>query len=237
MRRLLWIALLPGLLPTGLPGAPLAVVQVVREGLPPYEDADRHYRLEGDGVSGLRPGQVVVLVRPGLHLGVGRLEVLEAHPEYALARLSQPGATFPMKGDLAVPREPLSPLPALPAASPLPREQRGLQAAPAQPLLAVPATGAAHREPIYFLPEASGLTPGALAKLNTWVRTWGRTGRWLLALPAALPTSLDEARIAALREALTRLGVARIEEAEEVAGAVPATATAFPVVFVVFDPG
>ena len=59
MRRLLWIALLPCLLPTGLPGAPLAVVQVVREGLPPYEDADRHYRLEGDGVSGLRPGQVV----------------------------------------------------------------------------------------------------------------------------------------------------------------------------------
>jgi hypothetical protein len=28
---------------------PLAVVRVVREGLPPYEDDHRLYRLEGDG--------------------------------------------------------------------------------------------------------------------------------------------------------------------------------------------
>ena len=235
MRPLLRFCLLAALaLPRPLAGAaPLAVVRVVREGLPPYEDSDRLYRLEGDGCGLLRPGQVVLLVRPGARLGPGQLEVVSVQPEFALARLRQPGAgSFPMIGDLAVPQEPLRSLPALPTPGPaLSAAMRGLPAGPAAPAPAAPAPYAAHREPIYFLPGQTGLTPGAQAKLKAWVKAWGRAGRWVLALaPPATPQ--DPARIEALREELARLGVRQVT----VVAGDPAAPGAYPAIYVLLNP-
>jgi hypothetical protein len=212
---------------------PLAVAQVVREGLPPYEDADRRYRLEGDGAAQLRPGQVLLLVRPGEPRALGLLEVLSVAPDHAMARLSRAGPTFPMKGDRVVPREPLRTLPALPTPAPLP--VAGLRP-PAVPLLPEPAEPAPpppppaapgpsgsdrqpdlsligpHRQPIFFLPAEAYLTPGARVKLRTWVQTWGRGGRWTLTLTGAESPDapLAQARIRSLREELSRLGVAKV---------------------------
>lgn len=188
---------------------PLAVVQVVRQGLPPYDDTGRLYRLEGDGCD-LRPGRVVLLVRPGERRSLGQLEVVSAGPGYALARILKAGTTFPMKGDLAVPREPLRPLPALPGPGAALSGTEALAGPPAALALPAPPPGAIHREPIFFLPEEAVLTPGAKAKLKAWVAAWGRAGRWVLAQPPAAQP-LAEARIAALREELGRLGVAEVE--------------------------
>lgn len=226
------LATLPAL-PAASP--PLAVAQVVREGLPPYEDAERRYRLEGDGAAQLRPGQVLLLVRPGEPRVLGLLEVVSVAPDHALARLSRAGATFPMKGDLVVPREPLPTLPALPEERPLPAA--GLHP-PAVPVLPEPPEPAPpppppvpmpepsgsgrqpdlpqigpHCQPIFFLPAEAYLTPGARAKLRTWVQTWGRGGRWTLTLTGAEPPDapLAQARIRSLREELSRLGVAKVQ--------------------------
>jgi hypothetical protein len=209
------------------PPPPLAVAQVVREGLPPYEDADRRYRLEGDGAAQLRPGQVLLLVRPGEPRVLGLLEVVSVAPDHALARLSRAGATFPMKGDLVVPREPLRTLPALPEERPLPAAGLHSPAVPVQPEPPEPAppppvsepSGSGrqpdlpqiglYRQPIFFLPAEAYLTPGARAKL----RTWGRGGRWTLTLTGAEPPDapLAQARIRSLREELSRLGVAKVQ--------------------------
>ena len=257
MRALLLPCLITGAL---LGAAPLAVVQVVRQGLPPYEDNARLYRLEGEGWE-LRPGRVVLLVRPGDRRSLGQLEVVSAGQGFALARLLKAGATFPMKGDLAVPREPLRTPPAMPRILPdgaaFPRMvdlavPRGpLQILPGLPgtggrlalagdlrlqpgatSLPVPPPGAAHREPIYFLPEGATLTPGAKAKLLAWVTTWGRAGRWVLAQPPGPATPLSEARLAALREELGRLGVSAVE----VATADPEPPGKYPAVFVLLNP-
>ena len=213
------------------PPPPLAVAQVVREGLPPYEDADRRYRLEGAGAAQLRPGQVLLLVRTGEPRVLGLLEVVSVAPDHALARLSRAGATFPMKGDLVVPREPLRTLPAPPEERPLPAA--GLLP-PAVPVLSEPPEPAPpppvpepsgpvrqpdlpqigpRRQPIFFLPAEAYLTPGARAKLRTWVQTWGRGGRWTLTLTGAEPPDapLAQARIRSLREELSRLGVAKVQ--------------------------
>jgi len=210
-------------------GAPLAVTGIVREGLPPYEDDARLYRLEGDGCD-LRPGQILLLVRPREPRPMGQLEVVRGGPAFALARVSRPGATFPMKGDLAVPREPLRRLPALPGPdAPLPAAQA---LRPAEPALPAPPPGVGHREPIFFLPDQAVLTPGAKAKLKAWVAAWGRAGRWVLALPEAEPSPLTEARVKALREELGRLGVPKVERGP----AGPAAPGKYPAVFVVLEP-
>jgi hypothetical protein len=188
--------------------APLTVVNVVREGQPPYEDADRLYRVEGDGSDQLRPGRVLLLMRAGDPRPMGQLEVVKTGPGYALAKVRKAGATYPMKGDQAVPREPLRTLPSLPSPG---RPLAIALALPAAPALPVPPPGAAHREPIFFLPEQATLTPAARSKLKAWVATWGRAGRWVLALPTAQPSPLTEARVTALREELTRLGVPKVE--------------------------
>lgn len=209
-------------------GAPLAVTGVVREGLPPYEDSERLYRLEGDGCDRLRPGQILLPVRPREPRPLGQLEVVKAGPAFALARMSRPGATFPMKGDLAVPREPLRRLPALPeTGAPLAQAPR-----PGEPALPPPPPGAAHREAIFFLPDQAVLTPGARAKLKAWVSAWGRAGRWVLALPPEQPSPLTEARVTALREELGRLGVPKVE----LGSAEQAPPGKYPAVFVVLNP-
>jgi hypothetical protein len=200
-----------------LQAAPLAVARVVREGLPPYEESGPLYRVEGDGCDQLRPGRVLLPVRPREPRSLGQLEVVRASAGFILARQLKPGATYPMKGDLIVPREPLRTLPELPTSG--------------QPL-PVPPPAAAHREPIYFLPEEAALTPGAKAKLKAWAATWGRGGRWVLDLAGEAPPPLSGARLEALREELHRLGVAKVETGPAEA----APPGPYPAVFVVFNP-
>jgi hypothetical protein len=241
--------------------APLAVVNAVREGQPPYEDSDRLYRVEGEGCDQLRPGRVLLLVRPHDPRLMGQLEVVKTAPGFALARIRQPGATYPLKGDEVIPREPLRTLPSLPSpggpllaalsqpatlALPVPRDPlrslpglpspgRALALAvsqPAAPALPVPPPAVAHREPIFFLPEQAILTPAARSKLKAWVAAWGRAGRWVLALPPAEPSPLDQARITALREELNRLGVAKIE----LGSAATAPPGKYPAVYVELNP-
>jgi hypothetical protein len=223
------LTILPTLPLRALP--PLAVAQVVREGQPPYEDDERRYRLEGDGCGQLHQGQMVLLVRPGAARLVGQLEVVAVHPDYALARLRRSGAGFPMKGDLAVPLETLQPLPGLPTVGQPLAPSPGLSAPPAAPALPVPALGGAHLEPIFFLPEATTLTPGAQAKLKAWVKAWGRAGRWMVALPPP-DSPLAAARVRAVHEELLRLGARRVEE-----GRIDQSVTGpYPAVFVILNP-
>jgi len=211
-------------------GTPLAVVRAVREGEPPFEDGQLFYRLEGDGSAALKPGEVLRLVRPRDARPMALLEVVDGRPGYVLARIRQPGATFPLRGDLAIPREPLRTPPPLPdPGQPLPAAPA---AAPAAPALAVPPPLAVHREPIYFLADEAALTPGAKAKLKGWVASWGHGGVWVLALPPGAGP-LAEARVGALREELARLGVARIE-----VGSVPEPPPGkYEAVVVILDPG
>ena len=205
MRPFLALCLTTALLQAG---TPLAVVRAVREGQPPYEDDQRLYRLEGDGVEQLEPGALLLLVRPREQGPMARLEVVRRQPGFALARINRPGASFPLRGDLAILREPLRTPPPLPGPMPALGPAPGAWA-PASPSLPVP--GAAHREPIFFLQDDAGLTPGAKAKLKAWVAAWGRTGHWVLALPPGSAGPLAQARISALRDELGRLGVPRIE--------------------------
>jgi hypothetical protein len=177
---------------------------------------------------------VVLLVRPKARGFRDQLEVVSTGPGFAMAKERRPGADFPMKGDLAVPREPVRTLPALPAPGrPLPPAELAASLVPASPALPVPPPGAAHREPIFFLPEQAVLTPAAKAKLKTWVAAWGRAGRWVLAQPPAEPSPLVQARITALRDELNRLGVPRIE----LGSAEQAPPGKYPAVFVVVNPG
>jgi hypothetical protein len=170
----------------------------------------------------------VRLARPGLPLFPGELIVLSNESGYALAKLHQPGATFPMRGDLALLPEPLRSLPALPGASqPLPMPLAPATPAPEPPSLAPPPPppGADHQEPIFFLPQGTSLTPGAKDKLKAWVGAWGAGGRWVLALPLGQGSGLTEARLQALREELMRLGVAKVETdatAQQAPGKYPA---------------
>jgi len=210
--------------------APLTVVNVVREGQPPYEDADRLYRVEGDGGDQLLPGRVLLLMRPRDPRPMGQLEVVRTGPGYALAKVRKAGATYPMKGDQVVPREPLRTLPGLPSTGG-PWSVALLQ--PAALALPVPPPGVAHREPIFFLPEQATLTPAARSKLKAWIAAWGRAGRWMLALPPSPPSPLNEARVTALRNELTRLGVAKVE----LGTAEQTPPGKYPAVFVVLDPG
>ena len=223
---------------TRVQAPPLSVVAVIREGLPPYEDSDRQYMLTGAGWDRLSPGMVVRLARPGLPLSPGQLIVVTAQSGYVLAKLYREGPIFPMKGDLAVLPEPLQALPALPSHQPfLPRP-----AAPANPSPLVPTAkappppplppGADHQQPIYFLPEATTLTPGALDKLKAWVANWGAGGRWVLALPVGQGTGLTEARLEALRTELERLGVAKVDTG----ATAQQSATQYPAIFVIHRP-
>lgn len=211
MSVLLSLCLLAALAPAD---PPLRVTSVVRAGLPPYEDAARLYRLEGAACRDLKPGAILRLQRPVEPRSLGELEVLSVAPDHALARLYRPGATFPLRGDQAIPRGPLAPLPALPGpeslaalASPAPPARLAATAPP--PLAVAPL----RREPIYFFLNQATLTPAGQAKLAAWVAAWGSTGTWVLAWapwPGESP-GLSQARLATLREALARLGVQTVE--------------------------
>lgn len=231
------LLLLPGLPLSALLSetAPLRVVAVVRQGPPPYEDEGRLYRLEGSGPVFLKLGDKLRLHRIGEGGSPGRLKVVEAHREFALAELEESGETYPLKGDLAHRIEPAHPLPALPAEEPgiarpaltaleVARPLRGLPAAPVQvveqvPELAPPpapseaAAMASKRQPIFFLKTNASLSPGALEKLRAAVLNWGPQGRWILGYPGiqgAVP-ALQQERLEGLRAELVRLGVGNVE--------------------------
>jgi hypothetical protein len=106
------------LLPLGA-GPSLRVVAVERVGWPPFEDDRRIYRLAGENVSQLRPGEILQLVRPGDPSNPGRLKVASVEGERASAYLDARGATYPLVGDEAWSRR-LAAVPGLPSSRSLP---------------------------------------------------------------------------------------------------------------------
>jgi hypothetical protein len=216
---------------------PLRVVAVVRQGMPPYEESDRLYRLEGRGCALLKVDETVVLRRMGEKCDPGRLKVLEAHWDHALAKLSQGGETYPLIDDLAQRIDPPEPLPLLPAPVllgtpaatrlelrlPLREEPKPwsppapVQAPPAQirsiPESPVPVMAADRRQPIYFIKGDATLSPGALKKLKMFRDSWRNGNAWVLACPGnpGLSAAVQHERIATLRAELGRLGIERVE--------------------------
>lgn len=195
---------------------PLQVAGVVRSGMPPYDETERLYRLEGQGAQTLNLNEYLTLQRSGERRPLGRLQVTALKDGYALARLTTPGETYPLKGDLIVRHERAARLPGLPA--PIP--DAGLRAlgdlAPRALRLAIPkspSTEKPNREPIFFVKGSAELSPAALVKLRTWVGAWGLEGRWVLRVPEdpRVPESLSQARVEALKKALGQLGVSGIE--------------------------
>ena len=90
-------------------GGALRIVAVEQKGKPPYKPEEgRVYRLAGAGLSEVRPGDVVVLKRPGFSKDLGLLRVNTVYGgDSATATLEVRGETFPLKGDLALPISPL----------------------------------------------------------------------------------------------------------------------------------
>lgn len=199
-----------------LAAAPLHVAGVVRSGMPPYEEKDRLYRLEGDGCQILRVAEYLTLIRPGDRRQLGRLQVVAVKDGYALARLATPGETYLLKGDLAVRHEMAASLPSLPGGLPDPLLRASGELLPRAMKLAVPASPSSvqgHQEPVFFLKGNAELSPAALVKLRDWVASWGVEGRWVLGLPEDVQgsTALSQARIEALKKALGTLGVTQVE--------------------------
>jgi hypothetical protein len=237
-----WHALLVPLLCTSwcLQAEPLRIVAVLRVGLPPYEDEDRFYRLEGDGCETLRVGEVLGLQRFGDRRQLGVLKIVELHGHDALARLMKRGDTYPLKGDLVIRAEKPHPLPSMPTSessawSPAERlgPHRSLKplqppvvAAPAlkpliKPVVAEPAVlkppplvvhpVESRRQVLYFLKQDASLSPGAYAKLKLWVQEWGSDGQWIVAAPGGGDAVLSQERIRVIKEELLKLGVGALE--------------------------
>lgn len=222
-------------------GAGLRVVAVERKGLPPFEDDRRVYRLEGEEAAGLRPGDVLQLVRPGDPRDPGRLKVADREGGQVSAYLDTRGSTYPLIGDQAVLRR-MGAVPALPPTRPLPDlalhpprlappasppVAAAAPARPAEPVRAriesenhasTPAVQpvAGRHESIFFLEGDGSLSPKGREKLQAAVRAWGAEGRWILAVPEdrVIPEPVRQARTQALRRALKALGVGRIEQRE-----------------------
>lgn len=179
--------------------APLRIIAVERRGLPPYEQGERVYVVDGGRERGLRPGARLLVKRPGSP-PLGHLRLEEVRADRAEARFEPAGTASPMKGDLVF-REELRALPEgsgldpgfLPGVpSPLP----GAQAPPREGLL-------------FFLPQRADLSPAGLRKVEAWVRAWGPGGRWSVQVPSAkgLRPALQAQRGETLREVLRSLGV------------------------------
>ena len=195
---------------------PLQVAGVVRVGIPPYEDSERLYRLEGDGWQALNLSEVLTLRRSGEPQTIARLQVTAIKDGYALARRSDSGETYPLKGDLALRRSKSLALPSFPKRTDDVITPAIATLSPQRPDLLASrslAKGTLHQEPIYFLKESSKLSPAAETKLQSWVTAWGPSGRWVLQVPEvqALSPAISNARVEALKEALKGLGVKTVE--------------------------
>lgn len=184
--------------------SPLHVSAVVRLGLPPYEDANRLYRLEGEGAGTLRPGAVVTLHRPGRDVRPGRLRVVNLTPQGALAKLESPGDHFPLIGDQALEARP-APFPTFPS---LPETTTAAAKISPHPPVA---RSAAPLAALYFLKGDATVSPGGLAKLRTWAAAWDRTRPWRLMMPRdGEDPGLSLRRAESVRTALQDLGVTQV---------------------------
>lgn len=197
---------LPGLCLASLLSAALGaaegyrVVAVERHALPPHEDDQRLYRLEGPAP--LSPGITLQLVRPGSAENPGRLRVVRSAPGGCYAVLTRRGDSYPLVGDATAPWN-LHKVPTLPAPEPV-----TALAPPSPPVLQEPRLPRAFREPIYFLVGDAALSPKGVEKLQGWAHAWG-AGQWVVEVPAgkgALP-KVVQARALAVTAALKAAGV------------------------------
>jgi hypothetical protein len=196
------------LLTLGLAGAlgaqeAFRVVAVERRGLPPYEVADRLYRLGAGLERGLRVGDRLRVQHPGETKSLGHLWVAEVRADQAVARFESKAGGFPMKGDLAFPE----PMAWPPVAGPLDSERMPEIAAPRPGPEAPPREGL-----LFFLPQRSELSVAGVKKLETWVEQWGIGGRWAIQVPAAkaLKPALQKQRAEVLLAALRALGIGEV---------------------------
>lgn len=183
---------------------PHRILAVERKGLPPYEAADRIYRMEGGQDRGLRVGHRLAFRRPGDARTLGHFRVIAVRETEAEARFEPAGAAYPFKGDLAW-REDLARLPifSIPDPDPFPLLARPNQAAGPPPQEGL----------IFFLPQRADLSPVGHQKLQAWVEAWGVTGRWVVQVPVtkALKSALQKQRAESLQAELRTLGIERAE--------------------------
>ncbi|HLP30578.1 MAG TPA: hypothetical protein VK150_04395 [Geothrix sp.] len=193
---LIWLAL------AGALGAqtPIRVAAVERRGLPPYEPADRIYRLDAGKARGLRVGDRLTVKRKGERLALGHLQVIEVQADHTDAHFDPVSSAYPMVGDLALLLE-LKWMPAGPALDPdpLPVPEAPLRSATAPPREGL----------LYFLPQRADLSPVGQKKVEAWVQAWGRGGRWAIQVPTAkgVNAALQQQRVDALLAALRACGV------------------------------
>lgn len=143
---------------------PLHILAVERKGPPPYEAADRIYRLDGGQNRGLRVGDRLLVKRSGEPRAIGHLRVVEVRGEQCEARFEPSGSVYPMKGDLVLRAELKWP----PVAGPLDVDPLPMTSPPAPSSEAPPQEGL-----LFFLPQQADLSPAGLKKLEAWVRAWG----------------------------------------------------------------
>ncbi len=199
-----WFLVCLGLAGTLGAQAAFHIIAVERRGLPPYESADRSYRLDGGQEQGLRAGSRLLVKRGGESRAFGHLWVTEVQSDQAVARFEPMAALSPMKGDLAIlevmrwlpeaGRMETDPLARIPV--PLPRPE----APPQEGIL-------------FFLPQRSELSLAGLKKLESWVEQWGAEGRWAIQIPAAkaLKPALQNQRAETLQAALRALGIQQVK--------------------------
>lgn len=183
---------------------PLRIVAVERQGLPPYEDDRRLYRLQGQ--AHVSAGELLELKRPGTKDHLGRLRVVRTTPDGVLALLDRRGDTFPLKGDVALHWE-MADVPGLPTGEAITQV-----AMPNLPALTVPREPRQLWEPLFFLPGDATLSPLGRAKVEGWAHEFGE-GRWTLECPRAKGASarLLNARMKAVRQVLEAAGVRGIQ--------------------------
>ena len=201
MRRLL---LCLGLSATLGAQVSLRVVAVERQGLPPYEEGDRSYRLDGGRNRGLRVGDRMLVKRPGEAWAFGHFWVTGVSMDQASARFVPVLDHSPMKGDLAI----LEVLKWMPPTSRLEVDPLPLIPGPSSKIEAPPREGV-----LFFLPQRPELSLAGLKKLETWVEQWGTEGRWMIQVPAAkaLKPALQKQRAETLMAALRALGIAQVK--------------------------
>jgi hypothetical protein len=188
--------------------APLRVVSVDRRGLPPYEASDRLYRLDGGTDRGLRAGNRLLVKRAGETTALGHFQVLAVRAGECEASFEPSGATFPMKGDLAL-REELKAIPAAPSLEPgTLMVPEGPRSSPEPP----PQEGV-----LFFLPHQGELSPAGVRKLEAWAEAWGASGHWTIQVPAVktVKPALQKRRAESLLGALRALGIEHVELGRE----------------------